>query len=369
MNKVISDPVTKFFISAIGLVVVVLVLKELQFIFIPLAIAYFLYFVFEPINRLLMNRKIPQVLTVIIDLVILILFLWGIYHVFVSSFEQMGAAFPQYIEKINQLVRTAAVYFNITDPSVTQFDFHSWLSKLDYSVLASGVLSSTVTIFSTTFLVLFFFIFISSGHSKILATIKDRYVERNIVLSLEEENGGADTEEEITRIKAGRTNKIEMTFKYITEQVQKYIATKFLINLSSGILFTIILMLFGVEYALVWGALSFMFNFIPNIGSIFSVVLPSLMSLIQYGSFGYTAVILIVLIVVQNLIGNIIEPKIFGDRLGINPIVILISLLLWGYTWGVVGMFMSVPLTAIIKITISNSSSKNLQFICRLMSN
>jgi predicted PurR-regulated permease PerM len=112
-----------------------------------------------------------------------------------------------------------------------------------------------------------------------------------------------------------------------------------------------------------------MFNFIPNIGSVFSVVLPSLMSLIQYGSFGYTAIILIVLIVTQNIIGNIIEPKIFGDRLGINPIVILISLLLWGYTWGIIGMFMSVPLTAVIKITISNSSSKNLQFICRLMSN
>ncbi len=369
MNRIINDPVTKFFISVIGLVVVVLALKELQFIFIPLAIAYCLYFVFEPINRLLMKRKIPQVLTVIADLIILILFLWGLYHVFVSSFEQMGAAFPQYLEKISRLMRTAAVYFNITDPSIIQFDLHSWLSRLDYSVVASGVLSSTVTIFSTTFLVLFFFIFISSGHTKILDTIKDRYVERNIVLSLDEENGETDNGEEILKIKTHRTNKIETTFKHITEQVQKYIATKFLINLSSGILFTIILLLFGVEYAIVWGALSFLFNFIPNIGSIFSVVLPSLMSLIQYGSFGYTAIILIVLIVVQNLIGNIIEPKIFGDRLGINPIVILISLLFWGYTWGVVGMFMSVPLTAIIKITISNSSSKNLQFICRLMSN
>lgn len=369
MSKVLSDPVSKFFISVIGLVIILLVLKELQFIFIPLAIAYFLFFVFEPVNRLLTERKIPQALTVIADLVILILIIWGIYGVFISSFGQMGAEFPQYEERISRLVRSAAASFNLTNPSFTEFDLHSWLSKIDYTVLASGVLSSTVSFFSTTFLVLFFFIFISSGHSKIFDTIKDRFVERNIVLSLEEENAGGNSEEEILKIKAQRTDKIEKTFKHITEQVQKYIATKFLINVSSGIIFTIILLLFGVEYAIVWGALSFLFNFIPNIGSIFSVVLPSLMSLIQYGSFGYTALILVVLILVQNIIGNIIEPKIFGDRLGLNPIVILISLLLWGYTWGIIGMFMSVPLTAIIKITISNSSSKNLQFICRLMSN
>jgi len=93
------------------------------------------------------------------------------------------------------------------------------------------------------------------------------------------------------------------------------------------------------------------------------------MSIIQYDSIGYTLVILIVLIVVQNIIGNILEPKIFGYQLGINPMFILISLLMWGYTWGIIGMFMSVPLTAIIKIILSNANSKNLQFINKLMSN
>ena len=64
-----------------------------------------------------------------------------------------------------------------------------------------------------------------------------------------------------------------------------------------------------------------------------------------------------------------IEPKIFGNRLGLNPLVILISLLLWGYIWGIVGMFLSVPLTAVIKIVISNSHNKNMRFITNLMDN
>jgi predicted PurR-regulated permease PerM len=99
------------------------------------------------------------------------------------------------------------------------------------------------------------------------------------------------------------------------------------------------------------------------------VILPSLMALVQYESFGYAIFLALVLIIVQNIIGNIIEPKIFGDRLGLNPLVILLSLLLWGYIWGIIGMFLSVPLTAIIKIVFSNSSSKNMRFITNLMSN
>ena len=370
MKSNIGDPVVKFFVSVIGLVVVLLVLKELQFIFIPFAIAYFLFFVFEPFNKLLVKFKIPKAATVIFDLIFLIVVMWGISHVFISSFERMGSEFPQYEAKINQLVRSAAVSLNLTDPSITNFDLNSWLSKVDYASIAGGVFSSTVSFFSTSFLVLFFFIFISSGHTKIIESIKDRYVEKTIVSALHGEDvSGSMLENEIQHIKEERGSKIEKAFRDITDQVQKYIATKFLINLTSGIVFTMVLFLFGVDYAIVWGAFSFLFNFIPNIGSIFSVVLPSLMSLIQFGSFGYTGIILVSMIIIQNIIGNIIEPKIFGDRLGLNPIVILISLLLWGYAWGIIGMFISVPLTAIIKITISNSSSKNLQFISRLMSN
>ena len=113
----------------------------------------------------------------------------------------------------------------------------------------------------------------------------------------------------------------------------------------------------------------FILNFIPNIGSVIAVVLPTLMALVQYESFGYAILVMIVIAVIQNIIGNILEPKIFGDRLGLNPIVILISLLVWGYIWGIVGMILSVPLTAIIKLVISNSNSKNLKFLSELMSN
>lgn len=166
-----------------------------------------------------------------------------------------------------------------------------------------------------------------------------------------------------------RELRLRKTFKDITEQVQRYIVTKFLISLSVGLLVGIILRLFDIEFFIIWATFAVLLNFIPNVGSVIAVILPTLMTLVQYESFGYAIAVAVVLIIVQNIIGNIIEPKIFGDRLGLNPLVILLSLLLWGYIWGIIGMFLSVPLTAIIKIVFSNSSSKNMRFITNLMSN
>jgi predicted PurR-regulated permease PerM len=113
--------------------------------------------------------------------------------------------------------------------------------------------------------------------------------------------------------------------------------------------------------------LTFLLNFIPNIGSVLAVIFPALIALVQFESFGYALLIAVIIGVVQNVYGNILEPKVMGDRLGLNPIVILLSLLLWGYVWGLVGMFLSVPITAVIKILVSESKSPNLKFFDNLM--
>jgi predicted PurR-regulated permease PerM len=204
-----------------------------------------------------------------------------------------------------------------------------------------------------------------------------RYVEKEVRLSLKQmkkEKKSLSNPEKIENeafetLTIERELKLQKTFKDITEQVQKYIVTKFFISLSMGILVGIILRLFNIEFFIIWATFAMLLNFIPNVGSVFAVIMPVLMALVQYESFGYAAIVALVLIVMQNIVGNIIEPKIFGDRLGLNPLIILLSLLIWGYVWGVVGMFLAVPLTAILKIILSNSSSKNMKFITSLMSN
>lgn len=379
MKKTFSDPVIKFFISILGLFVIFFVLKELQHIFIPFVIAYFLFFFFEPLNSFLEKKKIPRGIVIFIDIVLTVSLLYGISRGIIDSVLQFTAQLPHFELKLNKIISSVAKSLGIRDYYYTHFNLSRVLRNYDYSVIASGVFSSTLSVFTSVFLILFFFIFISSGHDKVVDAIRMRYVEKEIKSSLKKmkrdvketdsENAVPTLDENIQTMTIQREIKLKRTFKDITEQVQKYIITKFLISLTVGLIMGFILWLFDVEFFIIWAAFAVILNFIPNIGSVIAVFLPVVMALVQHGSFSYALIIAIVLIVIQNIIGNILEPKIFGDRLGLNPLVILISLLLWGYLWGIVGMFLSVPLTAVLKIVISNASSKNMRFISHLMSN
>jgi AI-2 transport protein TqsA len=380
MKKSLNDPVVKFFISVLGLFVIFFILKELQHIFVPLVIAYFLFFFFEPLNDFLESKKIPLPIVIFIDLFLTVSLFYGISKIVIDAFMQFGAQLPQYEKKLNYIISTSSASLGLKNKLLTHFDISKILKTVDIGDLAGGVLSSTLSIVGSMFLILFFFIFINTGHNKIFEAIRMRYVEREVKSSLKkmkkEKKIGIvpDTltfneKEYYETMTIHREVTLKKTFKEITEQLQRYIITKLLISLSVGLLVGIILRLFGIEFYIIWAVFATLLNFIPNIGSVFAVILPSLMALVQYGSFGYAAVVAAVIIVVQNIIGNILEPKIFGDRLGLNPLVILLSLLIWGYIWGIVGMLLSVPLTAIVKIILSNSKSQNLRFITNLMSN
>ena len=376
MKKYTTDQSVKFFISVIGLFAIFFVLKELQHIFIPLVIAYFLFFFFEPLNTYLEKHKIPLSILIFIDILLTVSILYGLSRVIIESVFRFSEQLPLYEQKLNKIISETARSLEIRDYTLTHFNLSKLLKKIDYSVLAGGVFESTLSIAASVMLVLFFFIFISSGHEKTLQAIRARFVEKEIKSSLKkfkrEHKDDMDLktfEENYQSMTIQREETLQKTFRHITEQVQKYIITKFLISLSVGIVMGFTLWLFDVDFFIIWASFAVILNLIPNIGSVISVIMPTLIALVQYESFGYSFIVAAVLIVTQNIIGNIIEPKIFGDRLGLNPLVILLSLLLWGYLWGIVGMFLAVPLTAVLKIIISNSENKNMKFITNLMSN
>ncbi|PKL83700.1 MAG: hypothetical protein CVV24_03695 [Ignavibacteriae bacterium HGW-Ignavibacteriae-3] len=378
MKKPLSDPVIKFFVSLIGLFIICFVLKELQHIFIPLIIAYLLFFFFEPLNEFFKSKKIPLTVIIFIDLVLTTSLLYGISKVIIDRFVAFSVKFPLIESKFNYIINSYVNSFGLKNKLLTQFDISKIIHSLDIGILASGVFSSTLMLIVAVLLVFFFFIFINTGHDKIVEAIRIRYVEKEVKSSIKKIMKGKKikTDEIITgpetdfeTMTLQREVKLRKTIKDITEQVQKYVVTKLLISLSLGLIVGFILLLFKIEFFIIWATLAVLLNFIPNVGSVIAVILPTLMALVQYESFGYALILAAVLIIVQNIIGNIIEPKIFGDRLGLNPLVILLSLLVWGYLWGIVGMFLAVPLTAIGKIIMSNSSSKNMRFMTRLMSN
>lgn len=379
-KRIAQDKTVKFFIVVMGLVFITVVLKELQNIFIPLVIAYLLFFLFNPLNNFCEKKKIPLPLTVILDIIILALLAWGISYFLIDSFSQFSAEFPIYAGKLNKIVSDTALSLGIHDPFFKNFSIEKFLTTIDYKLLAGNIFSSTFSMLGSILFVLFFFVFVVTGHGSTYESIKKRYVYQKVRPELKKIKKKYKTNPEIqaeathnleshlNSEKQIKEEKLASTFKEINEQIKKYIVSKILINFSAGVLVTAILALFGLDFPIIWGVFTFLFNFIPTIGSAIALILPVLMVLIQFGSIGYAILIALIIIGLQTLIFNVLEPTIVGKGLNLNPLLILLAVLVWGYIWGIIGMLLAVPLTAIIKIIISNSESPDLQFISDLMS-
>jgi AI-2 transport protein TqsA len=379
MKTISSDSASRFFIAVIGIVVIAITLRELSHIFIPFVIAFFLFFVFNPLNLFLEKNKIPLSLITLIDLFITIAVLYVVSKVVVDSFLGFADSLPEYVEKLSLVVRETALSAGISDPYFADFTFESIIEKINYSNLAGGVFSSTISLFGSILFVIFFFVFVLFGEKGVYETIKKRYViskikpeikkiKKKLVDEVDTSENDSAIEHQLKIEKEEREKKLENTFKAITDQIQKYIITKILVNAGAGVLVGFGLYLFGVDYPVVWGLFTFLFNFIPTIGSAFALILPVLFTILQFDSLGITIGVILFMITVQTVSFNLVEPIIMGRRLNLNPLVILLSVLIWGWIWGIIGMLMSVPLTAVINIIFTNSDSKNLNFISELMS-
>lgn len=147
-------------------------------------------------------------------------------------------------------------------------------------------------------------------------------------------------------------------FKLFSSNIQKYFTVKTITSFFTGLLITIMLMIFEIDYPILWGVIAMLFNFVPVVGSIIAAIPAILLSLVS--SDINTTFILITLYVIINIsISNIIEPKFMGKELGLSPLIIFFSLILWGWVLGLVGMFLAVPITMTLKIAFdSNDSTK-----------
>ncbi len=139
----------------------------------------------------------------------------------------------------------------------------------------------------------------------------------------------------------------------IRSDIRTYIGIKVLTSTATALLSYLVLHLVGVDFASFWAVLIFLLNFIPTIGSIIATAFPSILTLVQFDTLGPFIITASVLTVIQFCVGSLLEPRFMGSRLNLSPIVILLSLGLWGSIWGIPGMFLCVPITVIIVIICS----------------
>jgi predicted PurR-regulated permease PerM len=143
-------------------------------------------------------------------------------------------------------------------------------------------------------------------------------------------------------------------FTKVQSEVQRYLGIKAVISLATGILVGCWLWGLDVDFPLVWALLAFLMNFIPTLGSLLAGVPAVLLALVQHGP-GRALAVVVGYLVINLILGTIIEPHLMGRRFGLSTLVVFLSLVFWGWVWGPVGMLLSVPLTMLLKILMENS--------------
>ena len=317
--------ITFIFLGILVLVAVGIVLKSAQSVILPLIIAWLLSYLIGPAINFMTARKIPTTLAVFIILI----FLLGIFYLsgtfLYARFSAFAAAYPRYHERFTELIALVSGKWNLAfDP----FASINWGQSVGHFL--ASLSRSLFAFVSQLVLVVIFLFFILLGKP---------YFRYKILKSFSSENA-----DQISRIAFS-----------ITAQIRRYLSLQFLISFTTGILVWLALVIIGGDFPVTWGALAFFLNFIPTVGSIVASIPPILLALVQFYPSVWPGVItLLAVMTIQLGMGNALAPKIMGDQLNLSPVVVLLSLLFWGWLWGVVGALISIPIAAAVKIVCEN---------------
>lgn len=313
------------FLGVITLVMVGFVLKAAQVVILPLIIAWLLSYLFAPMVTFLARHKVPTGFAVLAVLLILVGFFYLI-GIFVQT-RVMGfiGQYDEYAAQLTQISTDLATRLKLPEGYLQNFDWTGQVGKR--LVVLSG---SFVSIVSNMGMILIFLVFMLLGKP---------YGRRKLHQAFAGE----------------RAVKIIAVTDSITGQISRYLSIKVAISAVTAILAYIVLVAMKVDFPVTWAVFTFLLNFIPTVGSVIATIPPVLVALVQfYPSFWPAVLVLILLLVVQQTMGSFIEPKLMGDSLNLSPVVILLSLVFWGWLWGIVGALLSVPIAAAIKIVCEN---------------
>lgn len=286
-------------------------------VMIPFVLALFIALGLDMVRDQLIRRaRVPQRLALPVTLISGLLAMAGLGAVVSTSLDQLSQNASVYTEQLEKMIeQTLALLPGPLREAAAALDLKALTNIPVSSVtgLLGRTTSAIATLLSQSLLVSIFVLF--------------------LVL------GGPTTETH------------EGTWGQVVSRVQTYLLSKILVSAVTGLLVGLTLLLLDIPLAMVFGLLAFLLNFIPNIGSAIATLLPLPVLLVDPNVSSLAAILAMVLpLAIQTVMGNVVEPRLMGDSLDLHPITILMSLIFWGMLWGIVGMLLATPITAVIKI-------------------
>ena len=326
-NRIRTTLAGRSVMLAAAVVIVVAGMKVSAPILVPFLLSVFIAVVVAPPFFWLRGKKVPDILAVM--LVVFAIVAIGIFIAAMvgSSIDDFQSQLPFYQERLSQETVGLINWAKTLGIEVPRQRFLEAFNPGVAMKMAAGMLSGLGGVLTNTFLILLTVVFILLEASSFPAKL---------------------------RASANDPDATMEGFGRFLGTVQKYMAIKTWISLATGVLIAVWLSVLGIDYPLLWGLLAFLFNYVPNIGSIIAAVPAVLLGFVQLGG-GHAALTALGFLMVNVVMGNVIEPRVMGKGLGLSTLVVFLSLVFWGWVLGLVGMLLAVPLTMTVKIALESS--------------
>ncbi len=316
-------------VTLAALVIVIAGIKTAQVLLVPFLLAFFISIICAGPFFWLQQRKVPASLALLIVVSGVMLGGLVVVSLISSSLNDFTRDLPIYQEKLR--VQTL-VLFDWLDRVGIKISKDILLEHFNPAAImqsAGTMLAKAGGVLTNSFLILLTVIFIlfeaAGMPNKLRAALPDAESSLN-------------------------------SFEKFVTSVRQYLAIKTLVSLGTGLCVSIGLFFLGLDYAPLWGLLAFLFNYIPNVGSIIAAVPAVLLAVVQL-DLGHALLVAALYLIVNVIMGNAVEPRLMGQKLGLSALVIFISLVFWGWVLGPVGMLLSVPLTMVVKIALEVNES------------
>ena len=319
----------KWLIGIAGIIVILAGLKAAETIVIPIMLALFVAIISTPFLRSLAKHGVPPSLAVLIVLSVLIIFGGALVMIVSQSIDAFLTRLPLYQSRLQNLIVDWLPHLERWDIPVNREMVMNHLNPSQMMGWVGSALAGIGSLLTNLFLVIFIVIFIlmeGAGFSD-----KLKVALPNADKSISDAHG-------------------------FMKQVNQYLMIKTTISFITGVLVTIWLWWLDVDFPVLWGLIAMLMNYIPNVGSLIAAVPAVLLALVQLG-LGDAMFVILGYVVINVIMGNLIEPRFMGKGLGLSPLVVFLSLILWGWLFGPVGMFLSIPLTMIVKIALEQNPS------------
>jgi AI-2 transport protein TqsA len=322
----------------------VLILKFFSNILKPLVIAVLIWYIVRVISNYIAMIKIgqfqlPDWLAKLLSLIVIVGAIYASVNIITVNISQIIQRIEQYNERQDNLLAQLADFFGIEDMENDiknlpgSKELRPFLTSLANS-LTEGIGYTIIIIIYLIFLLIEEFIFKKKIH-KIYKDTK-------------------------------HFEAMKIVMDQMNNSIKRYFTVKTFASLLTAVLAYLVLRILDVDFPLLWAFIIYIFNFIPYVGSFAATILPSIFAALQFNSLSYFIWTFLLVQACQTLVANFIEPRIIGKSLNLSPLVVFITLTIWGSIWGVLGMIIAVPITSILVIIMAQFP--NTRYVAVLLS-